>query len=101
MKSLNRRYRGVDRTTDVLSFPMWEKLPSGGDHVLLGDIVISAPKAALQARELGHSLGRELDRLLVHGMLHLIGYNHELSPYQARKMRAKERQILEALHDVR
>lgn len=99
MKSLNQQYRGADRTTDVLSFPMWDKtLPAEG-RVLLGDIVISAPKAALQARESGHPLTRELERLMVHGMLHLIGYDHERGPYHARKMQAKERGILKALHD--
>ena len=97
MRNLNRQHRGLDRTTDVLSFPMWDRLPSAVDHVLLGDIAISAPRAALQARQLGHSLGRELDRLVVHGMLHLIGYDHERSPRQAAKMRAKEGEILRAL----
>lgn len=101
MRSLNLQYRGVDRTTDVISFPMWDKLPPAECRALLGDIVISAPKAALQASESGHSLTRELERLLVHGMLHLIGYDHERGPYQARKMRAKEREVLKALHDGR
>ena len=76
MRRYNREFRGVDRTTDVLAFPGEEAaLPEGGCH--LGDIVISVPRAAEQARGAGHSLSRELRVLLVHGYLHLLGYDHE------------------------
>lgn len=70
MRGMNRAFRGQDRTTDVLSFPS-----DGPDH--LGDIAISVPRAAAQAREAGHPLSRELRVLLLHGYLHLAGYDHE------------------------
>ena len=70
MRTLNRRYRGMDAPTDVLAFPA----ETGG---LLGDIVISVPCASRQARRRGEPLAREIDRLLLHGFLHLSGYDHE------------------------
>ena len=70
MRTLNRRYRGMDAPTDVLAFPS----ETGG---LLGDIVISIPYASRQARRRGDSPAREIDRLLLHGFLHLSGYDHE------------------------
>jgi len=76
MRGYNREFRGADRTTDVLAFAGDEApLPEGGCH--LGDIVISVPRAAEQARDTGHSLSRELRILLVHGYLHLLGFDHE------------------------
>jgi rRNA maturation RNase YbeY len=94
MRTLNRTWRGKDRTTDVLSFSLREgKFPSIRPD-LLGDIVISVPAAARQAREEGHSLGREIDRLLVHGLVHLLGYDHERGPREALRMRRKERTLL-------
>ena len=76
MREFNHRYREKDTTTDVLSFPGDEE-PEPDGSVHLGDIVISVATAARQARELGHSLPRELKRLLLHGYLHLLGYDHE------------------------
>lgn len=73
MRALNSRYRGSDRTTDVLSFP-GEETPEG-TH--LGDIAISVPQARRQANELGHSVQRELRCLLLHGVLHCLGHDHE------------------------
>ena len=70
MRALNRRYRGMDAPTDVLAFPA-EGLG------LLGDIVISVPYASRQARRRGEPPPREIDRLLLHGLLHLSGYDHE------------------------
>jgi probable rRNA maturation factor len=70
MRTLNRRYRGMDAPTDVLAFPA----ETGG---LLGDIVISIPCASRQARRRGEPPAREIDRLLLHGFLHLSGYDHE------------------------
>lgn len=70
MRTLNRRYRGMDAPTDVLAFPA----ETGG---LLGDIVISIPYASRQARRRGEPPAREIDRLLLHGFLHLSGYDHE------------------------
>ena len=76
MRELNRRFRGRDATTDVLSFPAGGDVdPEGGRH--LGDIVISVPAAFRQARTARHRLRRELEILLVHGYLHLLGYDHE------------------------
>jgi probable rRNA maturation factor len=95
MRELNSRFRGVDKTTDVLSFPMGDT--SFGDAGPLGDIVISVPRAEMQAREYGVTFRDELLRLLVHGLLHLVGYDHEINPYQKRKMEKKERELLDAL----
>lgn len=75
IRDLNRRFRDVDRATDVLSFPDGDVLPSG--RTLLGEIVISLPTARRQASELGHDEVRELSELILHGVLHLIGYDHE------------------------
>ncbi|MEX0880770.1 MAG: rRNA maturation RNase YbeY [Thermoanaerobaculia bacterium] len=72
MRGLNRRYRGRDRSTDVLAFPSG---PGGGGF--LGDIVISVPFAGREARRRSEPRAREIDRLLVHGLLHLMGYDHE------------------------
>lgn len=100
MRTLNRTYRGKDRTTDVLSFPMIERVPPGYDG-LLGDIVISIPKAGRQARDAGCPLSEELDRLFVHGLLHLFGYDHELGPAEARRMQRKEKKILAGISGER
>ena len=100
MQGLNRRYRGKDRTTDVLAFAMREaRMPSAICHMpdMLGDVVISAPTAWRQAREAGQSFDEEIVRLLVHGILHLCGYDHERSEKEARRMHRRERMILRAL----
>ena len=70
MRRLNREFRRIDRSTDVLSFPA--ELPG-----LLGDVAIDVPYAARQARRRGHGLDREVQLLLVHGVLHLLGHDHE------------------------
>ena len=72
MRGLNRRYRGKDRTTDVLSFPAG---PSADGF--LGDLVISAPEARRQARRAGVPVGAAMEKLLLHGLLHLLGHDHE------------------------
>lgn len=90
--ALNRDWRGRDRPTDVLSFAQGEgegARPAG----LLGDVVISVDTARRQAAERGETLGRETDRLLVHGLLHLLGYDHEVSPAEARRMQRRERAL--------
>jgi len=103
MKRLNAYYRGVDKATDVLSFPLSDgPLPvidekQGNTSFPLGDIVICVPTARLQAKEYGIPLHEETQRLLVHGLLHLAGYDHELNAYQKKKMVKKEREILDAL----
>jgi probable rRNA maturation factor len=94
MRTLNREYRGKDRATDVLSFSLQEGRFPGLQPGLLGDIVIAVPVAEQQARAAGHSLAHEIDRLLVHGLLHLMGYDHEKGPQQARNMLRKEGLLL-------
>jgi probable rRNA maturation factor len=74
MRALNRQFRGKDAVTDVLSFPATH-MP--GVSSFLGDIVIASGVATRQAREAGHSVGTELKVLALHGLLHLMGYNHE------------------------
>jgi probable rRNA maturation factor len=81
IKGLNLRYRGQDEKTDVLAFPMendqdqFVSPPSAPPH--LGDMVVSYPRAVAQAEEYGHSTEEELDRLVVHGLLHLLGYDDQ------------------------
>ncbi len=77
MRTLNRRFRRIDRPTDVLSFPFEESSLSSLSSSFLGDLVIDVPYAARQARHRGHGLGREVQILLAHGLLHLLGYDHE------------------------
>lgn len=76
MARLNRKYRNVNRPTDVLSFSQDEPARKGG-HLLLGDIVISISTARRQAKAAGHSLHTECATLAVHGLLHLLGHDHE------------------------
>jgi probable rRNA maturation factor len=111
MRSLNRQYRGNDRTTDVLAFAMREARtlhalrraqgrPALLTPDLLGDVVISVPTAWRQALEAGRSLNEELTCLLVHGILHLCGYDHERSEKEARRMHRRERMILRSIARV-
>lgn len=94
MRSLNRRHRAKDATTDVLSFPAGRTPdPEGLRH--LGDVLISVPQAARQARDAGHPLDRELRVLLLHGYLHLLGYDHERDDgTMLRLQRRLERRLL-------
>ena len=96
MRRLNRDYRGKYRPTDVLSFSLLEG-EGAGISAAIGDVVISVETAARQARENGFTLREEIDRLLVHGILHLVGYDHERGAAEARRMRRKERECLSAL----
>jgi probable rRNA maturation factor len=82
VRALNRRFRKKDRPTDVLSFP-------SGERGYLGDVVIASGVARRQAREQGHSLHTELRVLALHGMLHLLGYDHEADA--GRMLRAEQR----------
>ena len=101
IKQLNRDYRGVDEPTDVLAFSMLPQkgtdssfpLPPDG-FTRLGEVIISYHQAAEQAREQGHSPERELALLVIHGILHLLGYDHE-EPEEESKMREREREFLE------
>ena len=96
MRALNSRYRGITKDTDVLSFPLRDEGLHYGP-VMLGDIVISVPKALKQAKEFKVPFYDELLRLLVHGLLHLVGYDHETNLYQKKKMEKKEQELLDAL----
>lgn len=86
IQEINRIHRGIDKATDVLSFPM-------DDEDLLGDIIISIPKAKQQAEDYGHSFERELFFLAIHGFLHLLGYDHQ-TPAEEETMFAKQELIL-------
>jgi len=104
MRILNRQYRGVDRTTDVLSFPQIEhcsKLSAlSSKQFVLGDIIINLHKAKRQAAEYGLTLDEELKKLLIHGLVHLLGYNHEKSRHHENKMEKKEKELLDAIGAV-
>lgn len=96
--ALNRTWRGVDQPTDVLSFAMGEGADAEVNPELLGDIVISVETAARQAGEVGHPVERELRVLLVHGLLHLLGYDHQ-DPGDAAEMRGAEERLLAVLEE--
>ncbi|MEB3186769.1 MAG: rRNA maturation RNase YbeY [bacterium] len=99
IQELNREHRGKDRPTDVLSFPQWDpedELPPAPLPIPLGDIVISVETAERQASEYGHSLEREIGFLLAHGLLHLLGLDHE-TPEEESVMRERQRRLLEAV----
>ena len=102
----NLETRKVDRPTDVLSFPMFEReeIPSlkekGKEVDILGDIIISVEKVQEQAIEYGHTFERELAYLTVHGMLHLLGYDHMIES-EKKVMRQREEEILEKLNITR
>jgi len=94
IRRLQRAYRGVDAPTDVLSFPIGVEISPGVRY--LGDVVIAFPYAARQARREGHPLEGELALLTVHGVLHLLGYDHDTPPAR-RRMWAIQREILREL----
>lgn len=102
IQHLNSTYRGKDQPTDVLSFPMYERLEielmpkAQQEYAAIGDIVISVQRAREQAEEYGHSFRRELCFLIVHSMFHLLGYDHD-TPENIQVMRKKEEEILQAL----
>ncbi len=122
MKKLNTIFRGMPKTTDVLSFPQQDsnklqvtsygsknpklktqnlKSPSSlvtrYSSLLLGDVAISVPTAKRQAQMSGVDFYDEIYRLLIHGILHLLGYDHEETDYKAKAMRKKEKEIFNAL----
>jgi len=92
IRSLNRQYRGIDKPTDVLSFSQLEgdAVPPRNGPLILGDIVISLDRTREQAGDSGVSVEKELRRLFIHGLLHLVGYDHEGSPEEAKKMKNME-----------
>ncbi len=107
IKQTNQKYRNIDKETDVLSFPMFEKeeidelkkktspLPE-----VLGDIMISIDRVKEQAVEYGHSFERELAYMLIHGFYHLMGYDH-MQEEEKKEMRAKEEKVLQKLNITR
>ena len=97
MLKLNARYRKKDYPTDVLSFPAAQDMPNGVR--LLGDVIISVDKAKEQAKERGRSSDEEMMTLLIHGVLHLLGYDHERSAKDARIMGRLEEKLYRALCD--
>lgn len=101
IKELNSQYRNKDSATDVLSFPMGENGEYDMNHAtgakILGDIVISVPKAMEQANRYGHSLEREIGYLTAHSMLHLLGYDHEKGGLEKVHMREKEELVMTQL----
>ena len=106
MRRLNRRFLRKDRTTDVLAFPMRHirtRITGHGSRVtssMLGDVVMSLPQAERQAARAGHSLDRELAVLMIHGTLHLLGYDHERSAREARRMARREALVLRKLRAI-
>ncbi len=98
--TLNKEYRQIDRPTDVLSFALREGeepvVAGGPDTDVLGDIVLSVERARAQATEYGHSLRREIAFLTVHGMLHLLGYDH-IEEADRREMEQEQKRVMEAL----
>ncbi|MEW6246810.1 MAG: rRNA maturation RNase YbeY [Nitrospirota bacterium] len=120
MRGLNRRYRGRDYSTDVLAFPMRRaprvnrlglsrkalggsasrSMPDAVRPSMIGDVVISLPTAERQAARRGRSVDHEVATLLIHGVLHLCGYDHERGEKEARRMRRKERAVWKALQPI-
>ena len=94
IRLLNKNFRGKDKATDVLSFIYDEQV---GGYKLLGEIVISIDTAKRQAKELGHSLEEEIKRLLVHGFVHLLGYDHELGKEEEKHFMELEKRLIESL----
>jgi len=99
IRELNAAHRNIDRATDVLSFPLFEneELAEASDGDALGDIVISLEKAREQASEYGHSFEREVAFLTVHSMLHLLGYDHEISEADEKEMFFRQEEILKTM----
>jgi probable rRNA maturation factor len=99
IRQLNAAHRGQDTHTDVLSFPLQagdEFVVPAGEPINLGDVVVSYPRATEQATEFGHSTDREVAYLVAHGVLHILGYDHEVEPDKTR-MRAREEEALQPL----
>lgn len=98
MRQLNRTYRQRDYATDVLAFPT---VPfKGQEEPVLGDVIICLPTARAQAATFGNTPDQELLRLLIHGILHLLGYDHERSPKEAKRMQRKEQTLFRRLSPV-
>lgn len=95
MRKLNLAYRGIDKATDVLSFALLDDQRSQIKQKVLGDIYISLDTALRQADEYQHSIKRELSFLMVHGFLHLLGYDHEKDEKSEKKMNKLQKEVLD------
>lgn len=100
IKTLNERYRGKKEPTNVLAFPMWEGPGPDPGTGLLGDIVISADRAQEESRCIGEPVHDTFYRLLIHGLLHLLGYDHERSAKEARRMEEEQKRLLSLVKEV-
>ena len=104
IEEMNKEYRKIDKTTDVLSFPMYERdeIPHLNKEIEepIGDIVISVERVRKQAKEYEHSFERELAYMLVHGFYHIMGYDH-MEEMEKKEMRAKENVILNRLNIIK
>ena len=107
VRELNKKYRGKDKTTDVLSFALEADQPRDaatgfvmppGEKVHLGEVILSYPKAAEQAAERNQAVEDEMALLVVHGVLHLLGYDHD-RPAREREMRSLEQRVLSAVQE--
>ena len=100
IRELNAEHRGIDKETDVLSFPLGDdegfEVDPDTDAILLGDIVISLEKARAQAEEYGHSFRREVAFLVTHSLFHLLGYDH-MTPEEEAEMFSKQEKVLQKL----
>lgn len=101
IRELNNEHRGIDRETDVLSFPLGDddgyEIDPDNDAIMLGDIVISLERAAQQAEEYGHSYRREVAFLITHSLFHLLGYDHVNSEEEEKEMFGKQEKVLDKL----
>lgn len=107
IREINREHRGIDRETDVLSFPLWDRrsgeepfINPETNNIMLGDIIICLPKLKEQAEEYNHSEKREGAYLCIHGVLHLLGYDH-IEEDDKKEMRLKEEELLTNLNITR
>ena len=96
---LNRHYLGKKGPTNVLAFPMTGDPPPHVESGILGDIVVSVDTAIHESRDLGEPIEETVDRLLIHGLLHLLDYDHERSPEDARRMEKEETRLLALMRE--
>ena len=97
---LNRQYLGRDGPTNVLAFPMSGGEPSDVESGMLGDIVVSVDTAMRESKELEEPLDETIHRLLIHGILHLLNYDHERSSEEAERMEEEEKRLLDIIKDI-
>lgn len=101
MHELNKTYRGIDRSTDVLSFAYEDNETVEMEYRMLGEIFVSIPKMREQAKAYGHSETRELSFLVVHGILHLLGYDHTLGEKEEKEMFRRQELVLNEFEETR